>query len=120
MTDSNQHYRKAYGTFSSLTPDYTRCCASVYGGHFRSHQCTRKRGYGPDKAYCKQHDPIARKAKDDARMQKWMSEMNEKQERAKYEANAKTFYNALVQIAEGHNEPSALAIELIAEFHKEG
>lgn len=32
------------------------CCAkSVYGGRWVGRQCGRKRGYGPEEAYCKQH-----------------------------------------------------------------
>ena len=36
--------------------DETRCIARVpYEGGWHFHQCTRKRGYGPDGKYCKQH-----------------------------------------------------------------
>ena len=37
--------------------DIKRCVTSIYTGYC-IHQCSRKRGYGPDGLYCKQHDPI--------------------------------------------------------------
>ena len=51
-------YRKAYGVWGGNpkghAPNYERCAADVHTGwHFN--QCSRKRGHGPDGAYCKQH-----------------------------------------------------------------
>ena len=38
--------------------DATRCVESVHAEWgFDVHQCARKRGYGPDGKYCKQHAP---------------------------------------------------------------
>lgn len=53
---------KVYGVWGGNpkgTPeDLTRCIESVNSG-WHSKQCDRKRGYGPNGKYCKQHDPEA-------------------------------------------------------------
>ena len=39
--------------------DNTRCISRVFRVYeFFSHQCSRKRGHGPDGLYCKQHAKI--------------------------------------------------------------
>ena len=35
--------------------DPKRCIEAVHGGDWYTHQCTRKRGFGKDGLYCKQH-----------------------------------------------------------------
>ena len=54
----NDRYDEAYGQWAGnkkgFKPDYDRCCEQVYS-NWRFYQCQRKRGYGPDEAYCKQH-----------------------------------------------------------------
>lgn len=54
----NSQYPKTYGQWSGkpsgYKPDYTRCAAETYD-NFRFHQCSRKRGYGKEESYCKQH-----------------------------------------------------------------
>lgn len=57
MNDANKEYKERYGDGSysgRRGPDYARCADEVPVGWF-SRQCSRKRGYGPDGAYCKQH-----------------------------------------------------------------
>lgn len=55
---------KRYGQTSAnkngLPEDKTRCVEAVWGGYLGmfEHQCQRKRGYGPDGKYCKQHAKI--------------------------------------------------------------
>ena len=49
-------YSKWAGNLKGIPEDLTRCIASVSddtGWHFN--QCKRKRGYGPNGEYCKQH-----------------------------------------------------------------
>ena len=120
----NQLYPKAYGQWAGrpegIAPDYTRCCKGVVsreGGWTHEYQCTRKRGYGPDGAYCKQHDPEAakeRRAEADKRA-------TASQERYRIELAAPRFLAALRRIAAGHNDPRGLAESIVKDFpEKEG
>ena len=102
----SSHHRKGY------RPE--RCAAGVSGhGGWRTYQCSRKRGHGPEQAYCKQHDPVARKEKQDARWTEYKARMDAQQA----ERNAKNAHRrlgvaaiaALKLIADGHNDPRALA-----------
>jgi hypothetical protein len=95
--------------------DPNLCCKLVFG-EWRSHQCKRKRGYGPEEAYCKTHDPVAIKAKDDARSAKWADEWAEAEAKRKLASHAQSFLDALRLIANGHNAPRSLAIEAIKDF----
>lgn len=103
-----------------------RCRASVYdNGIRRSYQCQRKPAVircvdGKEIGFCKQHDPEAVKARHTARAKEWERERAEaraKEQRradtAKANAAAKA---ALEQIAAGHNDPRALAAEILALF----
>jgi len=55
------HYKARYGQWAGNSrgnaPDYTRCAEEVWNcaQGMISSQCSRKRGHGPDGAYCKQH-----------------------------------------------------------------
>ena len=56
-----QKLGKTYGTNSPENP--SRCVVEVWA-NFVSYQCQRKRGYGPGKRFCKQHNPITIEAKE--------------------------------------------------------
>lgn len=105
-------YRAWAGDPMGRKPDFARCCKSVTGfpSHFQS-QCSRKRGHGPDKAYCKQHDPdVTKKREADAAARsqaKWQERL--------YEIYGKSFYDALKKIAGGHNDARGLALKMIAK-----
>jgi len=61
---SERRYNKWAGNPRGDPEDKTRCVAEVHdytGWHFV--QCSRKRGYGPDSLYCKQHAKKMEKAK---------------------------------------------------------
>jgi hypothetical protein len=115
---NNERYPDAYnkwaGNSAGVKPDYNRCCESVRseGRWPFFHQCTRKRGHGPDQAYCKTHDPDAvaarRKASDEA--------YNAKYNKWRYEFHGRHFYEVLKQIADGHNDARDLAQETLAKF----
>lgn len=66
------------------------CCETVYPNEHgrRPHQCTRKNGHGPGGLYCKQHDPDARKARQDARSAKWDAKGREEDRQRKMQALA--------------------------------
>ena len=52
---------RIYGAWAGnprgIEENETRCVASISGG-FIFHQCSRKRGYGKNKEYCKQHSEM--------------------------------------------------------------
>lgn len=55
QTDNNSEYPNGYGAYwYKKYPDYKRCAEAV-GVGTEQHQCLRKRGFGKDGAYCKQH-----------------------------------------------------------------
>lgn len=110
-------------------PDLSRCRESVVsrdGGWDHSRQCTREatvfrcvEGEG-EIGFCRQHDPEAVKARGKARRDQWEAEYAAK--RAEDERNRLTrkaqdaAKAALEQIAGGHNDPRALAVEVLAMF----
>ncbi len=118
----NRLYPKSYnvwaGNPAGVRPDYTRCCEAVVpnerGGSWHQHQCNRKRGFGPDEAYCKQHDPAAAQKRREASDRKYNEEFNKR----RYEWHGKKFFDALQVIANGHNDARQLAKDVIDEFMK--
>ena len=113
--DFKAQYPKSYGpTYRAKKPDFTRCAAGVYPrdrAGWGSHQCERKNGHGPHGAWCKTHDPVARRAKRDARVDQWMQESAAAM---KLQAAVAALETALRQIAAGHNDPRSLAESVIA------
>lgn len=119
MTEQSALYKSNYGTFSlPKRPDYKLCCEQVTSYETRwprLHQCQRKRGFGPEQAYCKQHDPEVVKARQEASNKRYQEKWNER----RYELYGKQFFDVLQQIANGHNDARGLAQQTIAKF-KEG
>lgn len=120
MTRDNSAYKKNYGRVGR-GPDFERCAKSVWHDHSRSsHQCSRKRGHGPGEAYCKQHDPVAIKAKEDARRAEWDRKAERRRvQRARALMQTDGYAKAvefMQLISEGHNDPRALAAEWLADF----
>jgi len=117
---SPERYKAKYGAWAGRPngspPDFDLCCEEVTpnerGGFAHSHQCRRARGYGPDNAYCKQHDPeVAQKRYANAKARadaKWHVQ--------RLEWAGPTFYAVLKQIADGHNDPRTLATKTIAPY----
>lgn len=118
MIEKSPLYPKAYsdwaGNPKGNPPDYSLCCESVWpNDRFPiPHQCRKKRGFGPDGAYCKQHDPAAKKSRQAASEARW----NQKWNTERYQIHGRTFFDALVKIADGHNDARGLAQEVIATF----
>lgn len=119
MIEKSSHYPEYYGLhYQKSPPDFSRCCESVRqaGSNWpRYNQCVRKRGHGPDEAYCKQHDPAAVKARDEAAIKRG----NERWLERRYEFCGKSFFDVLVKIADGHNDARGLAQAAIDKFRKE-
>ena len=105
-------YRDTYGRYGNTNADHSRCCiaVSVPGAWSRSKQCTRKNGHGTHGAYCKQHDPVAVKAKDEARSAAWRAEWDAKSRAHNFAGDC---IAAIRAIASGHNDPRALAQSII-------
>lgn len=115
-------YPKSYGSWAGnpvgAKPDFAKCCEQIgvrEGRWTRFQQCSKKRGHGPDGAYCKQHDPAAVKARQDQAMAKYKDQTNEH----RYGWNGKKFYAVLEEIAAGHNDARGLAQKTIDDFKKD-
>ena len=104
-----------------------RCRAAVRdGGRWPSyHQCTRKPVVqrdikGAEYGFCKTHDPVEVEAKSAAQRAQWAAEARARDERYEREKQRATAMDAcktaIEQIASGHNDPRALAVEALALF----
>lgn len=108
-------YDSSYGrNYRSVPPDYTRCAAAVFGA-WDTKQCLRANGHGPHGAYCKQHDPVARKAKQDAGAAKWRNDMENLRRESTFTSDCQS---AIREIAAGHNDPRGLAQSIIDKLEK--
>lgn len=111
-------HKEQYGDLKPKEPNPDRCCVEVSkqdGGWWSYSQCTRPRGHGPEQAYCQWHDPAEvakRKAETDARLVA-------ARERKKLRLRGLIFYRVLCQIADGHADPRALAIEALKDIRRE-
>lgn len=113
-------FRGWYGvSWARQLPDYTRCANETDGNIMRGehpHQCSRKNGYGPHGAYCRQHDPVAAKAKRDARTAKWDAKWAAEKRKREFISACQ---DAVRQIAEGHSDPRGLCKSIIAALKQE-
>lgn len=119
MSELTSHHKARYGSWAGFPDGFAakpENCAHEVFRDYRHLQCPRKRGYGPEGAYCKQHDPEAVAKKRAERDAKWEAEWKEKQRQHARNAFKLRFEAALRVIAAGHNYPRSLAAELIAEF----
>lgn len=115
-------HHKAYGQWGGnprgTRPDPARCAESVTPNERGPipHQCYRKRGYGPEQAYCSVHDPerVAKKrAERDAREREAMA-------KRRIEWEGHRMFAALCQIADGDNDPRAIAAKAIEGLRSKG
>lgn len=117
MSDE-QHYQPQYGRWAGrpegVAPDFKRCCASLHDKwHPGGYQCSRKRGFGPDLAYCRQHDPeTVKKRRDEVR-----TAGEKRYRKQRLEWAGPRFYEVLKQIADGHNDPRTIAALAIKTYH---
>ena len=120
MIEPSSLYKKSYGAWAGFpqghAPDYSLCCAEVSANERwpRYHQCSKRRGHGADGAYCKQHDPAVAKARADAADARGKAKWNA----GRYEIYGRTFFDALLKIAEGYNDARGLAQDTIDNFRK--
>lgn len=82
-------------------------------GTFRFVRCSRPDGHGPDGAYCKQHNPVTRQVKRDARDAKWREEWDKQ---ARFDKFTRAARQAIRDIAAGHDDARGLAIKILKEF----
>jgi hypothetical protein len=100
-------------------PDPKRCCAAVHNDYgIGFHQCSNK--WKVDRAghrFCSTHDPVTVKAKQDARSAVWEAKYAESSRLAKLQSDRNIFANACIkavrEIAASHNDPRALAVEIL-------
>lgn len=117
----NKLYPEAYGQWAGnpngQAPDYSRCCHEVgraMGRWTSFGQCSNKRGFGPDQAYCKIHDPEAIRKRQEKSDLAYKTKYNKE----RYRFHGYVFFDALRKIADGHNDARGLAQEVIAEFKR--
>lgn len=85
------------------------CTYSGMWPHY--HQCSRSAKVGDR---CRQHDPVAIKARADKTQAKYDADW----QRRRYEIYGKGHFEALVKIANGHNDARGLARELVDKFNE--
>jgi hypothetical protein len=109
-------HKKGYGRDGKVPPDAGKCAAEIRTSVglmiSKYYQCSRKRGHGPEQAYCKTHDPAAVAA----RQKKSLNQYKEQSRRRSIEFAGHRFLKVLREIAAGHNDPRALARDAIKEF----
>lgn len=120
IDQSNDLYPTSYGAWAGnpagMAPNLKLCCDSVWDKtSWKSYQCSRPRGHGPGLAYCKQHDPASKAARQAANPRRY----NQKHNQERYQWYGRQFFDALQQIADGHNDARGLAQQVISKF-KEG
>lgn len=112
----SKYHQQRYGAWAGnplgLNADPSRCAAVVSSKHnYVTHQCTRKRGYGPEQAYCKIHDPDAEAKREQESRNKYRKKL--RQDALRY---ANDLYQALQLIEQGHNDPRLVAKEALLKF----
>jgi len=108
--DLKLHYRKSYGRYNT-DPDFTKCCRNVYASSpfGFSYQCKRRNGHGPDGAYCKQHSPEAVEMRRQKEQERFFKDMKANT----VKSFAPRALKALKKIADGHNDPQAVAQDVL-------
>lgn len=108
-------HHEAYGQWAGnergYPPDPKRCCETVSDG-WKTKQCSRPRGHGPEEAYCHQHSPAEVERRD--KIAKIRYEKNLR--RWRVEHNAHKLLEVVTRIAEGHNDAMGLAQETLTEL----
>jgi hypothetical protein len=95
--------------------DPTRCAYEVdnsYNNWPSYAQCSKKPTCGPDGIFCKIHDPEYIAEKNRKRDEKYKADWNKRM----IELGGKKFYEALVEIRDGHNDPRTLAREVLQPY----
>lgn len=78
------------------------------------HQCNRPRGHGPNGEYCKQHSPDAVAERRHKQEMLWKAQDMKRS----IELRAFVMFSALIEIANGHNDPRTIAAEAIKGLEK--
>ena len=107
-------HRTADGRALTVPAIASKCCETVYsqGSWPSHHQCTKSRGYGPEQAYCKVHDPAYIAKKRDAAKEK----ASAASKRDNVAWAAQRLFNALCRIADGESDPVSIAHEAIKDL----
>lgn len=112
-------HKRGYGRLSRAAPDPNRCAKEISAGDgWEYHQCSRKRGHGPEQAYCKQHSPDAVKERQAKREERWKAEQRERVRMTALSEAKDAAFEACQKIAAGHNDPQALAKDVLEMMEK--
>jgi len=111
-------YRDSFGMRSKTDFKEGNCIEVVRdAGRWPSyHQCSRKASI--DGIWCKQHSPAEIERKKQAENIKNEEERQQRMKRDFIEWNGNTFYEALLKISEGHNDPINFAREVLKKTGK--
>lgn len=106
--------RLGYSVAMTLRSGKPRCRVAVHGGQGMGfHQCNKPGHVEAEGVWvCRIHDPEAQASRDRAASEKYEAEDRKR----RIEWSARRFMAALQQIADGHNDPRALALEALGEF----
>lgn len=121
---ASPHHRQSYGKWGGNprgTPvDVSRCAESVSSSDRGSipHQCRKARGYGPDAAFCKQHDPAEVAKRSAASAKAYDSKRREESLLHFRFVGGGKLIEALQSIADGNNDPRTLARETLDAWRK--
>lgn len=113
LTTKAEARKRVYGRYK-IPYKEDNCCESVTpkGMWSGGHQCNRSNGHGPEGLYCKQHDP----AKVAERRKKSQSKWDADRVEWRKKAYGPKMYEALRQIAAGHNDARQLAKQTLEEI----
>lgn len=122
VTSLHQERYNSLGGRSGSPADPSRCCVEVSDRQrwISYSQCARKRGYGPEGAYCKQHDPSAVKKRNDEREAAYAEERARQNKAWELQRLAPSMKATLESIRDGANDVRGLAAAVLAQFKHDG
>ncbi len=129
FTELTSFHKRRYGMDrfnpqGTSSADPARCAKGVRNSGAlwgRQDQCTRKRGHGPEQAYCAQHDPERRAAREAARREKEEEDFEAQQAKVNASLARRTMIwlaapamkDALQRIRDGVDDPREIAAEAL-------
>lgn len=115
-------HKARYGAWAGnprgQAPDPDLCCEEILppGRGMIFSQCSKRRGNGPEQAYCSTHDPDRVKARQAAAQQKYDAYWSSERRRSALQSCAPRLIDVLRAIADGHNDPRSLAAETLGQL----
>lgn len=120
MSEWKERYGSWAGNREGTPPDFSRCAEEVFSGRGMHHQCGNKATVEPDEqgrpTKCRVHS----KAFHDEKAAEADRRYRAERKRNAFQWNGRRFYEALKLIADGHNDPRAVAEEAISIMKQYG